>query len=344
MNLSRFHRFPLCLGTTPLVPMTGLEQRLKGPRLLVKRDDCTGLATGGNKTRKLEFAVGEALAQDADTLITVGGLQSNHARQTAAAATRAGLACELVLSRNVPIDTQTYRENGNVLLDRLFGAGIHVHPGGSDRMALADALAAEMRGAGRRPYVIPLGASYPVGSLGYAKAALELVVQANELGLSLDYLVTATSSGGTIAGLAAGFDSLGYPIQLIGVDVDAKPDAKDATITPLIEQTKALLGQSAKLSAVRVEIVLDQAGPGYGLPTAEMREAVSLVARSEGILLDPVYSGKGMAGLISLIRAGRFERDSTVVFLHTGGSAALFAYQPLFTEEAAVAPKNTSSG
>jgi L-cysteate sulfo-lyase len=313
--------------------MARLEQLCGGPRLYIKRDDCTGLATGGNKTRKLEFAIGEALAHEADTVITVGGLQSNHARQTAAAAAQADLACELVLTRNVPIDDPTYRANGNVLLDRLLGAQIHVHSADEDRAALASALAAQLESAGRRPYVIPVGASYPIGSLGYANAALELVHQANALGLSLDYLVTATSSGGTMAGLAAGFDALSYPITLIGVDVDSNPDMKEAIVLPLVEQTKKLIGQPGKLSVVRLEVVLDQAGPGYGIPTAEMQEALRLVARNEGIVLDPVYSGKGMAGLIGLVRAGRFEKNSNVVFLHTGGSSALFAYQRVLQDD-----------
>ena len=335
MNLAAFHRFRLCQGETPLARMPRLERLLGGPRLYVKRDDCTGLATGGNKTRKLEFAIGDAIAHEADTVITIGGLQSNHARQTAAAAAQAELACELVLMRNVPIDDPTYRANGNMMLDHLLGARIHVHSADEDRNAVASELADKIRTAGHRPYIIPVGASYPVGSLGYANAALELVHQANALDLSIDYLVTATSSGGTMAGLAAGFDMLGYPITLIGVDVDGRPDTKEELILPLFEQAKELIGQPpARPSVVNIEVVLDQAGPGYGMPTAEMREALRLAARSEGIVLDPVYSGKGMAGLISLVRSGRFEEDSTVVFLHTGGTAALFAYQTVLQIDA----------
>lgn len=333
MNLAAFPRFRLCIGETPLDPMPRLQRLLGGPSLYIKRDDCTGLATGGNKTRKLEFAIGAARACDADTVITSGGLQSNHARQTAAAAARAEMACELILTSNVPIDDPTYRMNGNVLLDRVLGAQLHVHPAGEDRSVLSEALADKIRASGHRPYVIPVGASYPVGSLGYVNAAQELVQQANALELTIDFLVTATSSGGTMAGLAAGFDALGYPITLIGVDVDGRPDTKEAVILPLAEQTKHHIGQPAKLSTVTVEVALDQAGPGYGMPTAEMHSALRLTARNEGILLDPVYSGKGMAGLISLVRAGRFEKDSTVVFLHTGGSAALFAYQTVLQDE-----------
>ncbi len=336
MNLDGFHRTTLCAGVTPLDPMSRLEQKLGGgPKLFVKRDDCTGLAIGGNKTRKLEFAVGEALAQGADTLITAGGIQSNHARQTAAAAARNGLACELVLARNVPIDTESYLDNGNNLLDRLFGARIHVCPGDSDRMALVAERAGILRQAGARPYAVPVGASYPIGSLGYVNAAFELVAQARERDLKLDYLVTANASGGTLAGLATGFAALQYPITLIAVGVDPKPMMLETVVAPLIDQTRQLLGVPASLPAVAIEAVLDQVGPGYGMPTPQMHEAVHLAARYEGILLDPVYTGKTMAGLISLVRAGRFEKDSTVVFLHTGGTPALFAYQPQMAEAAA---------
>ncbi len=324
MNFGEFPRVRLASLPTAIEPLEKLTADLGGPRLFVKRDDMTGLATGGNKTRKLEFAMAAALEEGADCVITSGGIQSNHARQTAAAAARLGLGCELVLRHSPHSEDQNYLENGNILLDRLLGANIHRHPPGSDRDALMAALADELRSAGKHPYIIPLGASYPIGNLGYANAALEIAYQAGELGLSIDAIVTASSSGGTLAGLAAGFDTLGYPIQLFGVEVDNDPHCLEKTIAPQIEATKALMGHKGDLEHARVEILFGHAGEGYGLPSDEMRAAVKQVAQSEGLLLDPVYSGKAMAGLIALAKSGRFGPDANILFLHTGGVSGLF--------------------
>jgi L-cysteate sulfo-lyase len=316
MDLTAFARVPLAQLPTPIEPLARLAAEAGWPGLYVKRDDMTGLATGGNKTRKLEFTLGAALAEGADTVITSGGLQSNHARQTAAAAARSGLRCELVLTRNAPAaDTPDYQESGNVLLDRLLGAQIEVHPAASDRQALMAARAEALTGDGRRPYIIPIGASYPTGNLGYVRAALEITAQANDMGVHFDYLVTATSSGGTLAGLAVGFAALNYPIKM-----------------PQIGATRELLGLEPPTKPLEIEILLGHAGGGYGHDSADMREAVGILASREGLLLDPVYSGKAMAGLIGLARAGRFQTHEKVLFLHTGGSAGLFGYRSYFTE------------
>jgi L-cysteate sulfo-lyase len=335
MDLTAFPRVSLARLPTPIEPLERLAAEIGWQGLFVKRDDLTGLATGGNKTRKLEYALGAALAEDADTVITAGGLQSNHARQTAAAAARVGLACELILSRNAPAaNTPDYEQSGNVLLDQLLGARIEAHPAGSDRQALMAARAEALSAEGRKPYVIPLGASYPNGNLGYVRAALEITAQANELDLHFDYLVTATSSGGTLAGLAVGFEALNYPIKLIGVDVDDESDCLREVITPQIDATRDLLNLDPRGSAPQVEILLGHAGGGYGHDAADMREAVRLLASREGLLLDPVYSGKAMAGLIGLARAGRFQSHEKALFLHTGGTAGLFGYRAYFQDGA----------
>lgn len=326
MNIAEFPRVRLASLPTALEPLERLSADISGPRLFVKRDDMTGLATGGNKTRKLEFAMAAAMQEGANCVITTGGIQSNHARQTAAAAARLGLSCELVLRHSAHDEDENYLNNGNILLDRLLGAKLHLHPAGSDRDALMADLAEKLRSSGIRPTIIPLGASYPTGNLGYADAAMEIAAQANELGITIDAIVTATSSGGTLAGLAAGFDTLGYSTQLFGVDVDNDPDCLEKTISPQIEATKVLMGHPGELEHVRVEILFGHAGAGYGLPSDEMREAVRRAAETEGLLLDPVYSGKAMAGLIALAKSGRFGLDANILFLHTGGVAGLFGY------------------
>ncbi len=330
MPLSDFPRLPLAHLPTPLEPLPRLSAELGGPRLYVKRDDCTGLAFGGNKTRKLEFLMAAAQRDGADTVITAGGLQSNHVRQTAAAAARLGFACELVLSRNVEWSDAAYGESGNLQLDRLLDARLHLHPGGTDRAAEMDHLAERLRAEGRHPYIIPIGGSNATGSLGYAAAALELVAQCEELDLRLGALVHACSSGGTFAGLEAGLAKLDHPARLLAVDVNADPAAMQEDYLPLVRETAALLGLETIRPDGSCELVNGHAGEGYGLPTAAMKEAVQMVARLEGLLLDPVYSGKAMAGLIAMVRAGRFGKDDSVVFLHSGGTPALFAYPSVF--------------
>ena len=312
--------------------MANLTRLLGGPTLYVKRDDCTGLATGGNKTRKLDFLMGDALARGADCVVTQGAVQSNHARQTAAAAAKLGLACTILLERRVPDVGADYETTGNVLLDRLHGAAIEFRPPGLDMNAEAEALAGRLRDGGAKPYVIPGGGSTRVGALGYVSAALELIGQANDRDLCIDHVVHATGSAGTQAGLLVGLEGANSGIDTLGISVRHPKAKQEETVHKLASETAEYLGVKGGISRDRVVANGDYVGPGYGQLTPETVEAITLTARHEGILLDPVYSGKAMAGLIGLIRQGFFAKDSNVVFLHTGGSAALFAYPSLVGE------------
>ena len=320
-------RLSLAHLPTPLEPLDRLTAELGGPRILVKRDDCSGLGLGGNKTRKLEFLMAEARSQGADTVISTGGIQSNHVRQTAAAAARLGLACELVLTRVVPWGGADYELSGNIQLDRLFGARLHLHGGDTDRGAAMEALAEALRREGRTPFVIPTGGSNTTGALGYAAAALELHRQLAALGLRASAIVHATSSGGTQAGLTAGFAALDPDVEIIGIDVDAHPAAVLAEVRRLAQAVWDRLGLDGRVPEAAFALESGHAGTAYGVPTPEMRDAVRLSARLEGLLLDPVYSGKAMAGLMALVAAGRFSAADHVVFLHTGGMPALFPYR-----------------
>ncbi len=330
MKLARFPRVRLTQAPTPLEPMPRLSALLGGPHLWIKRDDCTGLATGGNKTRKLEYLIGEALAQKSDVVITQGATQSNHARQTAAAAARLGLGCEILLEDRTGSTEADYRISGNVLLDRLFGAALHHLPGGSDMDAAMAARADELRAQGRRPYVIPGGGSNPVGALGYVTSALELVDQANTAGLDIDLLVTATGSTGTQAGLVAGLEGSRSRVPVLGICVRAPKAVQEDKVFALAQRTVELLGVPGTVAREAVVANSDYVGGGYGVPTDGMFEALELLARTEGILLDPVYSGKAMAGLIDLVRRGQFRREDNIVFLHTGGAVGLFGYVHAF--------------
>ncbi len=326
MDLSRFPRIRLGHFPTPLEPMANLTALLGGPRLWVKRDDCTGLSTGGNKTRKLEYLMAEAVAARADVVITQGATQSNHARQTAAAAAKLGMQCHILLEDRTGSTDPDYTHNGNVLLDRLHGATLEHRAGGSDMQQEMERVAERLRADGRRPYVIPGGGSNPVGALGYANAAFELVAQAAAQGMKIDYLVHATGSSGTQAGLVAGLHAINSDIRLLGIGVRAPRDKQETMVYDLACRTAEHMGMRGGVARESVVANCDYVGPGYGLPTSGMVEAVELLARTEGLLLDPVYSGKGMAGLIDLVRKGHFQPRHNVVFLHTGGSVALFGY------------------
>jgi L-cysteate sulfo-lyase len=272
----------------------------------------------------------DALAQGADVVITQGATQSNHARQTAAAAARLGLQCHILLEDRTGYTASDYTDGGNVLLDRLHGATVERRPGGSNMQAEMEEAATRLRQQGRKPYVIPGGGSNPLGAIGYANAALELVQQSAERGLRIDALVHATGSAGTQAGLVAGLQALHSPIRLLGIGVRAPREKQESMVYDLACRTWELLGVRGELPRDAVEANCDYVGDGYGVPTPGMVEAVTLLARIEGLLLDPVYSGKGMAGLLDLVRKGHFSRDQNIVFLHTGGSAALFGYPAAF--------------
>lgn len=326
MNLARFPRIKLAHLPTPLEYLPRLTEYLGGPSIYVKRDDCTGLASGGNKTRKLEFLMADALAQNADTIITQGAVQSNHARQTAAAAARLGLDCELLFENRIREPNHIYLNSGNVFLDRLFGAGIHHHPGGTDMNAAMEELAADLREQGRKPYVIPGGGSNRIGALGYVDCAMELLQQANQQQLKVDCVLHATGSAGTQAGLVAGLRATHANIPVLGIGVNAAREAQEGKVYQLAVETAEHIGAGGCVRREDVVANCDYIGPGYGIPTPGMRAALLLLARLEGLLFDPVYSGKGLAGMIDLVERGEFRAGQNIVFIHTGGSAGLFGY------------------
>lgn len=330
MQLARFPRRSLAHLPTPLEPMHRLTAHLRergtAPNLWVKRDDCTGLATGGNKTRKLEFLVGHALAHGADVLITQGATQSNHVRQTAAAAAAVGMRCEILLESRVQRDDE-YEHSGNVLLDRILGASIVARLScGTDMQQAMEDRAAELTERGRVPYVIPGGGSSPIGALGYVGCAHELATASARV----DAVVHATGSSGTQAGLVAGLWGSRVAVPVLGISVRSAMSEQRAKVHELAVETLRQLGVTDELPADTVQVDDRFIGGGYGVPTDQMRDAIELVARTEGLLLDPVYSGKAMAGLLTLIGEGRFSADDNVVFIHTGGSAALFGYRAVF--------------
>lgn len=335
MHLARFPRVFLAHLPTPLERLDRLSRELGGPEIWIKRDDCTGLSTGGNKTRKLEFLMAEALAQGADTVITQGATQSNHARQTAAFSAKLGLACHILLEDRTGSNDANYNTNGNVLLDHLHGATTSRRAGGVDMAAEMELLAGRLRDEGRKPYIIPGGGSNPTGALGYVNCAFELVSQANDRGLVIDHIVTATGSAGTQAGLITGLKALNAGIPLMGIGVRAPKEKQEENVYALAQRTAEKLGCPGVVA--RGDVVADSSyvGAGYGIPREDTLEAIRMFAQLEGILLDPVYSGKGAAGLIDLCRKGHFKKGERIVFLHTGGSAGLFGYDNVFAAGAA---------
>jgi D-cysteine desulfhydrase len=320
MLTDRLPRVRLGQLPTPLHEMPRLSRALGGPRLFVKRDDQTGLATGGNKTRKLEFIVGEALRRDADTLIALGAVQSNHVRQTAAAAAACGLKCIAVLGGDAPPVA-----TGNLLLDHLLGARI-VFAGKRDREQVAEEIATSETAAGRHPYLIPYGGSDEVGAAGFVAALEELKAQLDEIRLRADRVVFASSSFGTQAGLCVGAKSLGFEARLVGIAIDSTRAELQAAVAGIAAPLAARIGLPASLAPHEVIAYDAYVGGGYAVLGPPEREAIELTARNEGILLDPVYTGRAMAGLIDLVRRGEFGAGETIVFWHTGGTPALFAY------------------
>lgn len=330
MHLARYPRLHFAHLATPLEPMHQLTKLLDGPNLWIKRDDCTGLAGGGNKTRKLEFLMADALEQGADTIITQGATQSNHARQTVAIATKLGMECHILLEDRTGSEDADYNYNGNVMLDQLFGGMLRKYPGGTDMNAAMTELAAELKAGGKKPYIVPGGGSNEIGALGYVNCALELLGQANDAGLRIDHVVHATGSAGTQAGLVTGLSGSNSGIPVLGIGVRVAREQQEANVFRLAERTAEKLGIPGAVKREDVVANCDYVGEGYGIPAPSTLEAIELFARHEGILLDPVYSGKGGAGLIDLIRKGHFKKGENVVFLHTGGAQALFGYRDAF--------------
>lgn len=335
MHLARFPRLSLGHFPTPLEPLENLSALLGGPKIWIKRDDATGLATGGNKTRKLEFLLADALAKNADVIITQGATQSNHVRQTIAGAAKLGLASKVLLEKRVTDFGEDYQRSGNILLDELLGGEIVAHlPGGTDMQKAMEEYAEQLREQGHRPYVIPGGGSNAIGALGYVACVEELLFQSSQLRLRIDHVVHATGSTGTQAGLVAGFTATNSHVPVLGISVRAPKAKQEENVWNLASRTRELLGVTGDLPREAVAANSDYVGDGYGLPTEGMLEALTLFARHEGILLDPVYSGKGASGLIDLIRKGYFTHDENVVFIHTGGSAGLFGYRQVLEAHA----------
>ena len=332
MHLARFPRVRLFPAPTPLERLDNLTAHLGGPEIWIKRDDCTVVATGGNKVRKLEWLIGEARAQGATHIVTQGAVQSNHVRQTAAVARKFAMTCTALLEHRIETSDRDYLTSGNVFLDRLFDCQIEYRPGGTDMNAEAEAFGAALRVNGEKVYVIPGGGSNKVGALGYVSCAQELVRQADEMGLRIDLMVTATGSAGTHAGLVVGFEGENAGIPVLGIGVRLPRDRQEENVFRLAEATADYVGVRGGIPRSAVVANCDYVGAGYGIPTEGMGEAVQMMARLEGILLDPVYSGKAMAGMIDLIRRGDIGKNRTVVFLHTGGAVGLYGYNTFFEQ------------
>jgi len=326
MNLAKFPRRRYTAGQTPIEKLSNLSDALGGPTIYMKRDDLLGLAGGGNKTRKLEFLVADALAQGADTLITCGAVQSNHCRLTLAAAVKEGLKCRLVLEERVAGSYNPQAAGNNFLFKLLGVEKIKVVPGGSDMMREMQQVAEALASEGRKAYIIPGGGSNPIGATGYVACAEEILNQMFETGLNIDRVVCASGSTGTHAGLITGFFGNNSNIPVIGINVSRQKDVQEKMVYGLVKQTAAHVGINSEIPRDAVLCFGDYVGPGYSLPTPQMTEAVRMLARLEGILMDPVYTGKAMAGLIDLIRKGFFSKEENVLFVHTGGSPALYVY------------------
>ncbi len=336
LMLSDYPRAPLAHTPTPLEPMPNLTRLLNGPKLFVKRDDCTGLALGGNKARQLEFYFGEAQAQKADTVIITGAVQSNFVRQTAAAAAKLGMACHIQLEHRVPMTASEYEASGNVLLDRLLGPTIHYFPEGEDEAAADKALddiADQVRADGGNPYVIHLSADHPpLGALGYVVGAGEILDQTNELGLTFDAIILPSGSAATHAGMLVGLKSRNSDIKVTGICVRRDKDQQFERVLRQAAATAEMAGCPGAVTKDDIHVTDDYLGPGYGQSTPEMIKAMTLAARQEGLILDPVYTGKSMAGLIGLVRSGYFTSAQTVLYLHTGGTPAIFGYASILDD------------
>ena len=328
-GIARFPRVRLGHAPTPLDAAPNLGAAL-GVELWIKRDDCTGLAFGGNKVRQLEFELGEAQARGADTVLVTGAVQSNLVRLTASGARRLGMEAHVQLEDRVEGDGELYRTSGNLLLDRMLGATLHTFPVGEDEAA-ADAalerLAAKLAAEGRRPYVIHSAPGHPpLGGLGYVTAAGEVMEQAHALGIGFDAVVCASGSALTHAGILVGMRALGERAPVYGICVRREARAQGARVAKLAAEIAAMIGRPAAFEAADVEVDDGVLPPGYGRLNDAVREAMAMAAHHEALLLDPVYTGKTMAGLIAQVRAGRIAAGSRVLFIHTGGQPALFAY------------------
>ena len=331
MNLAQFPRRGYVKQPTPVEPLPAFSKALGGKvNIWIKRDDTLPGTGGGNKTRKLDFCIADALAKGADTIITCGAVQSNHCRLTLAWAVKEGLDCHLVLEERVPGSYNPQSSGNNFLFQLLGVSSVTVVPGGSPMLQEMQKLADKLTAAGRKPYIIPGGASNSIGALGYVQCAQELQQQMFEQGCDFDHVIVPSGSAGTHAGFLLGMLACNMNIPVTGIGVNRKKPVQEQAVFDLMHQTADLIGAAVNIPREAVVAYDDYVGPGYSLPTAAMAEAVTLLARTESILLDPVYSGKAMSGLIDLVRKGVFPAGSNVLFLHTGGSPALYAYEDTF--------------
>ena len=338
MSIHDFERYPLTFGPSPIHPLERLTQHLGGAQVWAKREDCNcGLAFGGNKVRKLEYIVPDALAQGADTLVSIGGFQSNHTRQVAAVAAKLGLKCRLVQEKWVDWDDPGNDKVGNILLSRIMGADVHLDPAGFDigiRSSWEDAIA-EVEKAGGKPYGIPAGASeHRLGGLGFANWAFEVAEQEKELGVFFDTIVVCTVTGSTHAGMIAGFAALeeagGPPRRVLGIDASATLDKTRDQVARIARNTAELIELGRDLRDDEITVLEGWAGDFYGIPVESTIEAILLSGRLEAMIIDPVYEGKSMAGLIDLVSSGEVGRDSNVLYAHLGGQPALNVYSSIF--------------
>ncbi|MCL2619070.1 MAG: D-cysteine desulfhydrase [Defluviitaleaceae bacterium] len=327
MNLSRFPRRRYTPGPTPVEKLEALSKALGGPNIYIKRDDLLGLAGGGNKTRKLEFLMGDAITKGADTVITCGAVQSNHCRLTLAACIKEGLKCQMVLEQRVPGSYSKDASGNNFLFELMGVEATHVVDGGADLLGKMTEIAEELRKQGRKPYIIPGGGSNEVGALGYVACAQELVTQLFEMDLKIDNIVLTSGSTGTHAGMLTGMFGVNGQIPITGIGINRRNDRQIPAVFDLVSRTSAKLGLANPPKLEDVTVFEDYIGDGYSRPTPGMVEAVKTFATTEAILLDPVYTGKTADGLISLVKKGYFKDSENILFLHTGGSPALYHYK-----------------
>ena len=333
MNLCRFPRRRYTVGNTPIEKLERFSSLFSGYNIYCKRDDMLGLAGGGNKTRKLEFLMADAIAQGADTIITCGAIQSNHCRLTLAAANKEGMACQLVLEERVPNSYERYASGNNFLFDLLGAEEVHVVKGGSDMPAEMEAVADNLRAKGRKPYVIPGGGSNAIGELGYVACVQEMLQQLFEMDINIDAIVCTSGSAGTQAGVLTGIAGNNARIPVIGISINRKKEPQRQLVYELSKKVAEKLNLKEAPAFEDVIVFDDYIGEGYSRMTEGALDAVKLLARTEAILLDPVSTGKTMAGMIDLLHKGYFNDMKNILFLHTGGSVALFAYTESFFDK-----------
>jgi len=331
MNLTQFPRRHYVQDATPIEALPAFSAALGGKvNIFIKRDDLLPGCSGGNKTRKLDFCIADGMEKGADTIITCGAVQSNHARLTLSWAVKEGLDCHLILEERVPGSYKKDGSGNNFLFNLLGVKSTKVVPGGSDMLGEMEKLAEKLKKEGKKPYIIPGGASNAIGATGYVACAMEIQQQLFDRGLVIDHMVVPSGSAGTHAGIAVGMYGTNAGIPVSGINVSRKKDIQEGIVHKLAVETAKRVGVREDIPAEQITCFDEYVGPGYSIPTDSMIEAVKLLAQTESILLDPVYSGKAMAGMIDLVRKGHFAEGSNVLFLHTGGSPALYAYLDTF--------------